>query len=289
MYAKQIIVENNNIYVYGGLTSEYGVSLPSKHFYLWINGTRHILDEYLQDVPNPGPNSDFQISSKMIVQNGDIYFSGSIRDISIPSQTTQTYYYWKNGIKFMISNDQTVTSTGGYQLINNEIYLGIRKNFQYPPLTWETGFYKNNIYFPLTNDSQILDFFTDNTGIYAHSKNLLTGEQTLRNINTNATIPFPLNPPSEILFVVWEGNDKYFVGEKFYYKNNTLVQLNNPAGFNTIRLFKVKNQQIYTLRYNDSQNLDFAKVFINDVEVQSQPITGISNPNVGGLLSIFID
>ena len=132
LYAKQIIVENNNIYVYGGMASESGGGLPSIHLYLWINGTRHILDEYLQDVPNPGPNSEFQISSKMIVQNGNIYFSGSIRENSIPSQLIQTYYYWKNGIKFMISNDQTVGIIAGYQLINNEIYSGVRKKLSIP-------------------------------------------------------------------------------------------------------------------------------------------------------------
>lgn len=290
LYASQIIVENNNVYVYGAMTSEYILNLPSKHLYLWINGTKHNLDEYLEGVPNPSPNNYFQISSRMIVQNGNIYFCGSITDSSIPSQTIHTYYYWKNGLKFMISNDTTVTFPAGYQLINNEIYLGIRKNYQYNPLTWETGFYKNNIYFPLTNDSQIEDFYTDNTGIYAYIKNILTGEKTLTNINTNATIPLPLNPPSEILDIIWIDNDKYYIGDNFYYKNNTLVQLNDPNGYNRIRGFNVKNQQIYTIRYKDGPGIGIlAKVFINDVEVQSQSITAVSDPNVGGLLSIYID
>ncbi|MBW8523950.1 hypothetical protein K0U91_01745 [Chryseobacterium chendengshani] len=290
LYASQIIVENNNVYVYGAMTSEYTLNLSSKHLYLWINGTKNNLDEYLQDVPDPNPSNNFQISSRMIVENGNIYFCGSITNSTIPSQTNQTYYYWKNGIKYQISNDPALTSPGMYQLINNEIYLGIRKNYQYNPLTWETGFYKNNIYSPLTNDSQILDFLTDNTGTYAYVKNILTGEKTLRNINTNAVIAFPSNPPGEILDVTWSNNDKYFIGDNFYYKNNTLVQLNDPNGYNRIRGFKVKDQQIYTIRYKDGSNVGTTvKVFINDVEVQSQPITGVSDPNVGGFLSIFID
>ncbi|WP_261512873.1 hypothetical protein [Chryseobacterium paludis] len=291
LYAMQIIVENNNVYVYGGMTSEFANIPPSKHLYLWKNGTRYNLDEYLQDVPDPDPNNYFDISSRMVVENGNVYFCGSLRNPNpLPNQGPNTFYSWKNGIKTMISDSNEGLISGTYALINNDIYLSIRKNQQYNPITWETGFYKNSTYFPLTNDSHILDFYKDSTGIYAYIRNILTGEKYFKNIQTNAILSLPSNPPGEITLVVWDNNDKYYIGDNFYYKNSTLIQLNDPNGYNKIARFNIKNNQIYTIRYKDGSNPSpFAKVFINDTEVQSQPIMGVSDPNVGGILSIFID
>lgn len=291
LYAQQIIVENNNVYVYGGMTSEYLEDSTSKHLYLWKNGTRYNLDEYLQDVPDPSPNSNFSIFSKMIIENGNIYFCGFIKNLNpLPNQGSVTYYFWKNGIKTMISDSNEITMSGGYSLINDKIYLSVRKNQQYDPITWETGFYKNEIYFPLTNDSHIRNFYKDNTGIYAYIKNILTGEMYFKNVETNTTLQFPSNPPGEIIDIVWDGNDKYYIGENFYYKNNTLVQINDPSGYNLIRQFKIKDQQIYTIRYKEAPTTGYlAKVFINNIEVQSQPITSLSDSNVGGILSLYVD
>lgn len=291
LYAHQIIVENNNIYVFGSMTSEYTSGLPSKHYYLWKNGIRYNLDEYLEDVPNPGPNSNFGINSKMIVENGNIYFSGYITIYNSSSTlSTTSYYFWKNGIKTLISNDNNVTFPTSYDLINNEIYFSVRKNYQYNPLTWETGFFKNNIYLSLENNSDIKSYHVDNTGIYALIKNVFTNQQYLKNIHTNTTLQLPTNPPGEILNIIWEGNDKYYIGSNFYYKNNTLVQINDPNGYNRIGEFLVKDQQIYMIRYKEIINFgELAKVFINNTEVQNQPITSIGDPNVGGLLSISVD
>jgi hypothetical protein len=292
LYATQITVENNDVYVYGAMTSEYTLSLSSKHLYLWKNGVKYNLDEYLQDVPDPSPDNNFGISNKMIVENGNTYFCGYILNSNpLPNQGTYSYYFWKNGIKTLIADNNEIALPGGYNLINNEIYLGIRKNYQYNPITWETGFYKNNTYYPLTTDSRILNFYKDaNNDVYAYYRNLFTNEKYLKNIQTNTFVSFPSNPPGEILDIMFDGSDKYYIGDNFYYKNNILVMLNDPNGFNTIRGFKVKDQQIYTIRYKDGPGVGIlAKVFINNVEVQNQPITSVSDPNVGGLLSIFID
>lgn len=293
LYAHQIIVENNNIYVLGLKTSEYILDLPSKHYYLWKNGTRYNLDEYLEDVPNPGSNSYFGINTKMIVENGDIYFSGYVTIYNSSSTPPITSYYsWKNGIKTLISNDSNVTFHSSYDLINNEIYYSIRKNYQYNPLTWETGFFKNNIYFSLASNSDVKSLHVDNSGTYALIKNVMNGQKYLKNINTNTILQLPSSPPGEILDILWIDNDKYYIGNNFYYKNNTLIQLNDPNGYNVIGSFKVKNQQVYTIRYKDGSNIGgYAKVFINDIEFQNmtQTLTSTADPNVGGLLSIFID
>ena len=291
LYAHQIIAENNNIYVFGSMTSEYTLNLPSKHHYLWKNGIRYNLDEYLEDVPNPGPNSNFGINSKMIVENGNIYFSGYITIYNSSSTlSTTSYYSWKNGIKTLISNDNNITVPTSYDLINNEIYFSIRKNYQYNPLTWETGFFKNNVYLSIDNNSDIKSYHSDNTGIYALIKNVFTNQQYLKNIHTNTILQLPTNPPGEILNVIWEGNDKYYIGTNFYYKNNTLVQINDPNGYNRIGKFHVKNQQIYMIRYKEVINFgDLAKVFINNIEVQNQTTTPISASEVEGLLSIYVD
>ncbi|MFL9833512.1 hypothetical protein [Chryseobacterium terrae] len=291
LYAHQIIAENNNIYVFGSMTSEYTSSLPSKHHYLWKNGIRYNLDEYLEDVPDPGPNSNFGINSKMIVKNGDIYFSGYVTIYNASSTlSTTSYYFWKNGIKTLISNDNNLVFSTSYSLINNEIYFSIRKNYQYNPITWETGFFKSNTYFSIDNDSDIKSYHVDNTGTYVFIKKGFTNQKYLKNIDTNAIMQLPTNPPSEILNIIWEGNDKYYIGSNFYYKNNTLVQLNDPNGYNRIGEFYVKDQQIYTIRYKEILNFgDLAKVFINNTEVQSQIINSVSAPDVNGLLSISVD
>ncbi|MCS3870813.1 hypothetical protein J3D55_003729 [Chryseobacterium ginsenosidimutans] len=292
LYATQIIVQNNNVYVYGAMTSEYNSGLTSKHLYFWKNGVKYNLDEYLQDVPDPSPDNNFGISSKMIVENGNTYFCGYFVNFNpLPNQGIYSYYFWKNGIKTLIAGNNEITFPGSYNLINNEIYLGIRKNYQSNPITWDTGFYKNNTYFPLATDSHILNFYKDaNNDIYAYYRNLFTNQKYLKNIQTNSFVAIPSNPPGEIVDVIFDGNDKYYIGDNFYYKNNVLVMFNDPNGFNRIRGFMVKDNQIYTIRYKDGASIGvLAKVFINNTEVMSQPITMVFDPNVGGLLSIFVD
>lgn len=293
LYAMQIIVENNNVYVYGAMTSEYLSGPTSRHLYLWKNNVRLNLDEYLEDVPDPNPSNNFGISNTMTVQNGDIYFYGYIANSSLPSNNT-TYCYWKNGVKNIITNGSGYNGSN-YNLIDNNIYSSQITNLQPNPTitgayTWEVGVYKNTTYSPIATDSSIRGFYKDSSGIYAYVINQITHETYFKNIETSNLISFPTNAPGEITSVLWDGDDKYYIGDNFYYKNNTLITLNEPNGFNRIRAFNVKDNQIYTIRYTGGPfSGTLAKVFINDTEVMSQPLTSVIDPNVGGLLSIFID
>lgn len=79
----------------------------------------------------------------------------------------------------------------------------------------------------------------------------------------------------------FEGSDKYYIGKKFYYKNSNLVQLNDPAGFNSIGHFEVKDQNIYMTKLNLDQNS--VKFYINDVETLS-----LSDITKGCFNSIFV-
>lgn len=296
LYATQIIAENNNVYVFGSMISEYGSTNTAKHYYLWINNVRYNLDEYLEDVPDPVPGNDFYIYSKMIVKNGNIYFSGSVTLPNIGSTGyTTTMYNWKNGVKNIIMTSNNNITLGSFALFNDVLYAGTQKNTQNTlPVNWERGFLKNNIYSLLPPNNTILDFYQENTEIHALIKNLLTNETNIKNLDTNTISQLPSNAPSDIKQVIIDGNDKYYVGNNFYYKNNNLIYFNDLNGYNTIGLFVVKDQNIYTIRYNENTGTgtsgnDLAKVFINSTEVLSKPITSVFATNLGGLLSLSVE
>lgn len=292
LYALQVIVENNDIYVYGGKITEYSSGLSSEHYYLWKNNVRYNLDEYLQDVPDPGPYTTFNINRKMVVENGNIYFCGMIREIDpATNQAVNTYCFWKNGIKNVMATLNNNSSAGAYNVIDNNVYLGLRINPQYNPTSWETVYYKNNTPYSLAMNSQIYGFFKGpDTGIYAFYRNPLAGEKYIKNIQTGAFIPFPANPPGEITDFAFDGNDRYFIGNDFYYKNSDLMMINDPDGYNLISGFKVKNQQVYTIRYKENAGPGaLAKVYMNNTAVMSQPLKDVLDPDAGGFFSLLID
>ncbi|MFP3592808.1 hypothetical protein [Chryseobacterium sp. SIMBA_038] len=294
LYVQQIIAQNNNIYALGGKISEFDNYDFSRHLYLWINGIRHNLDEYLEDVPDPSINSiNYSITMKMLVENGDIYFTGSIEN---PNPTSNLDKYlicsWKNGSKTLIETSERAGFMD-LKMINNDLYISAPiKNLHINPATgtytWENGFYKNSSYSAFTNDITFHGFYNDNTGIYALISDKF-GKKDFKNLQTGAILQMP-NITQQIFNYVWDGNDKYYVGRDFYYKNNILIQMNDPNSYNQIGLFMIKDQNIYTIRYQNNASLPgLVKVFINNVEVLSTANTSIFGSDVGGILSVYVD
>lgn len=269
----KIIVDHNDIYLFGTNIDKLD---PVPAWYFWKNGIKHNVAEYL----NAGSDDHFAIYSDMIVHNGDIYFLGAASNpSSTSSQDKFQYCYWKNGVKTVLETygpGGPVRPGGGIEVINNTIYAAIRKNFDlstYPTPTWDLGYYNNNTYHTLFNTDKILPYKFINDPSNPSQTYLITKTDeyplkisSIKNITSGNDIQIPANNISQVYF---EGSDKYYIGKDFYYKNNALVPINNPNGFNDIGQFAVKDQNIYTTRYNSS--LASVKFYINDVEIQSLP------------------
>ncbi|WP_223605906.1 hypothetical protein [Chryseobacterium sp. OSA05B] len=294
LYVHQIIVDNNNVYAMGGKTTEYLSSGP-KHNYLWKNGIKYDLEQYLEGItPNAGSNFNNYINQSMVIENGNIYFTGNtINPASTSSQDRYIFCIWKNNVKTVVQTSDSPTHFGAFSIFNNTTYLpSSRRNVTLDPVTntftWEVGYYKNLQYSSLANDSGVYGFYSDNTGVYAHIKNVFTNLSYFKNLQNNTILSVPSNiDQSQISNFVWDGNDKYYIGTDFYYKNNVLVPVTEPNGYNKIGSFIIKDQNIYTTRYKEGGNL--VKVFINNTEVQSIDIPPLLDPNVGGILSIYAD
>lgn len=294
LYVRQIISENNQVYVLGGAISEYIDNFPT-HLYFWKNGTKYNLDQYLQDVVTPNPNNqNFTPGLKMVVDNGNIYFIGYIKNPnSTSSQDQYSLCSWKNGIRTVIDNFPVMSVLRDYTVANNDVYVSApQKNFTYDPSTnistWQMGYYKNGIYNSLPNATIIRSIYSDNNGVSTLYKNYQTNEMFVKNLTTNITTLVPTNIfQNQIYSSTSSGNDAYYIGEDFYYKNNTLIQINDPNGYNKLHKFIVKDQNIYTTRSKDI--LSPLKVFVNDIEVQSIPQTSVNAPNVSGFTSLYVD
>lgn len=284
----QIIVDHNDVYLFG--TNIKNI-IPGFEWYFWKNGVKHNIAQYL----NIASDSHFSILGEMVVNNGDIYFAGTMTNPTPTSeQDKYQYCYWKNGVKTVLESYGTATpimSGGGMKIFNNDIYVAARKNFNYSPTpTWDLGYYKNGTYHTMINTDQFVahSFINDpsNTSqsylLIKHVNNQSNAVSFGKSITSGNDLQVPANIiQSEISQMHFEGSDRYYVGKDFYYKNNTLIPVNTANGFNNIGRFEVKDQNIYTTRYNPSQ--ESVKFYINDVETLSLP-----NITKGCFNSIFV-
>lgn len=289
----QIIVDHNDVYLFGTNIEKID---PTPAWYFWKNGVKHNIAQYL----NSTNDSHFSILGKMEVHNGDIYFLGTATNPSpASSQDLYQYCYWKNGVKTVLETygqGNSIMPGGGIKVYNNDIYVAVRKNFSYFPVpSWDLGYYKNGNYHLLASTGTIVPHSFINDPSNPSQFYMLTGNadtptnpsnpndiSSVKNITSGSDIQVPANIlQSNITDMRFEGSDKYYIGKKFYYKNSNLVQLNDPAGFNSIGHFEVKDQNIYMTRLNLDQNS--VKFYINDVETLS-----LSDITKGCFNSIFV-
>lgn len=276
----QVVVDNNDIYL---LATTIQPMNQIKEWYFWKNGVKHNVAEYLNVEPNTATDNDkLFLASQIKVNNGDVYFSGVIRHYN-PStgQNTYQHCYWKNGVKTILDSHANSIFSGGLEVFNNDVYVASRKNFQYnnPAMpSWDLGYYKNNTFHVVSNSLIFHDFIKNSSNsaqFYLSTRNpnpsyISQYIYTVKDIISGNDIQIPANIiQSGIIDMYAEGTDKYYIGKDFYYKNNTLVQMNNSNGFNTISHFAAKDQNIYTTRLHPT--MSSVKFYINDVEAQSLP------------------
>ncbi|MCD1118332.1 hypothetical protein [Chryseobacterium turcicum] len=267
----QINVDNNNVYVLA-VNIDSISNIPA--WYFWKNGVKYDVAQYLNTLPNTSTNFDnIRLLSKMIVNNGDIYFAGLVKIIN-PTSGVNTYQlcYWKNGVKTIITNDPD-EMMGDFEIFNNDIYISTRKNFNLSTLTWDLVHYKNGVQLTSTNTSHQIPkgYYKTSSGIFLLEKNTQNNIQSYKNVHTNTVTNLPTNiTQGPINSIYWNENEHFYIGSDFYYKNNTLVQINDPNGFNRIGHLLTKDQNIYMTRIKDSA----VKFYINNVETMM--ITDIS-------------
>ncbi|MGO4708654.1 hypothetical protein AB4Y90_05950 [Chryseobacterium sp. 2TAF14] len=276
----QIKVENNgDVYMLANNISVLGGNHAIPAWYFWKNGVKHNVAEYLNVAPNTlnFPNN-LEIWNSLTIHNGDIYFSGIIRNPNpISSADLFQFCYWKNGVKTVLESFSSANPVmfGCIGFFNNDMYITTRRNFNYNSgsSTWDLGYYKNNIYHYLQSNQKSKYFLSDNSGIYLISEDQsLVNNIFVKNLITGNNLVFPSNlPQSNITDMAWEDSDKYYIGNNFYFKNNNLVQISDPNNFNKIGLFLAKDQNIYMTRYNTDIGGKSVKFYINNVEALTLP------------------
>lgn len=285
--ASQLVVDHNDIYIMANNVP--GTNTPPT-WYFWKNGIKYNVADYINEAPNT--NSDkykLQIWNRLTIYNGDIYFTGIVKNPNpTSSQDLYQHCYWKNGIKTVLEtfgqNNQFAFGCLGVD--NNNVYVALRKNFTNNAAgmtNWDLGYYKNNTYNAMNGNLFPRRFITDQTGLHMLLRDT-NNTFHFKNMNGGNDIQIPATiAQSGIEEFYFENSDIYYIGKKFYYKNNTLVQINDPAGYNTIGHFVAKDQNIYMTRYNTDTNGTGVKFYINNVEAGS-----IADISRGCFNSIFV-
>ncbi|GAA4158394.1 hypothetical protein GCM10022217_19550 [Chryseobacterium ginsenosidimutans] len=286
-----LTVDNGDVYMIANNIESLGGNNIIPAWYFWKNGVKYNVAQYLNVAPNTQNEPDnLQIWNNLTVHNGNIYFSGIIKN---PAPTSSMDLYqlcsWKNGVKtvlesFGLNNGQS--SIGCIGFYNNDTYITTRKNDTYTSGTfnWDIGYYKNNTYSFLTTNVLPKRFISDNSGIYLLSRDL-NNKIYIKNVLTGNDLPIPTNiAQTGITEISWDNSDKYYIGNTFYFKNNNQVSISDPNNFNTIGHFTAKDQNIYMTRYNSNVGGTAVKFYINDIEIMS-----LSNTSRGCFNSIFVD
>lgn len=269
----QIKVENNNVYVTGSTmanTAFNGID------YFWKNNVRTDVKQYL-NIPN---NIQSYITA-FTVNNGDIYFAGSVENpVATSALDKFELCFWKNGVKTILFKSQYFSTAESIFINDADVYVSTQRidnNFNV-----NMGYYKNTI-FNSVPSVRVYNFAKSNNSVHLLiQKNSKYYSRNL-NSNTETVIGDYVLPISGGKMVSdLSTNDLYaiYYGDGIYYKNTTLVTPSFFQSFAIQDLFVLDNN-IYMIKYG-ADNTYTAKVFINGVETQN--INGLQN---GRFTSIF--
>nr|WP_314497408.1 hypothetical protein [uncultured Chryseobacterium sp.] len=258
--AKKVTVDNNNVYVEG-----YKQDLTK--YYYWKNNVKYDIEQQL----NLQSTDNFKLSD-IEFKNGDVHIVGSIKNL-LPTSNNDTYQlcYWKNSSKTVL-NSRSIAEHNSFEsdleIINNDIYIKVARN--YNAGNYDEGYYKNGVYYFLSNTKNYFKFLHDNSGVYLIAKNRQNNNLEQYNLTTNTYTPFPSNINSNTFRTAeWDNNNKYYIQQQDYYKNTVQYNL-YPIGsdFRFLDDFKVLDDKIYKILHKDHLGVDY-KVYVNDVEVQT--------------------
>lgn len=277
IYPEKIIVENNNVYVYGSSLSVLA------NFTFWKNNIKYDVLQYL-NIPS---NLYFRVSD-FYVNNGDIYILGILENPT-PTNPNEKYQfcYWKNGIKTILeTNENDIYASGWQEMVafQNDIYILKKSNYQS-----ELGYYKNDQYFLISQKGFSSGITSNSNGVFMIVKDPsnFNDPAYIKNIITNQKYSYKTD-----FKLIMDGNDFYSLsGYNQYIKNDNVLPINDTDDYNNPWDLKVINQNKFMIRMKISQGTVFGieyKVFVNNVEIQHivQEMNGIQyNSNFN---SIFV-
>lgn len=280
--------DNQNVYVQGMDKSN------GYNYFFWKNGIKITLSQYLNIAPNvPDNNSYFQLTN-FFFKDGNLYIAGLVKNPSPTSNQDQyQYYYWINGVPTLVFQQESYSATAKIYPYGNDMYVSLTHNLNYNsnPATWDLGYYKNGVYHFVTTNSNCIGFDEEGGSLKMVIGSGSSGTKYYKDLSTGTITPVPAAVDQLGNYrMVRDGNDRYFIGFKSYYKNNTLVTMNHPDGFNQINELVAKNQNIYMIRSIDGPNPEHGyKLYVNDVLVQSiiTDSGGIPQQN-GTFMAIYV-
>ncbi|UFH31757.1 hypothetical protein LNP04_17605 [Chryseobacterium sp. C-71] len=278
---RQIIVENNNIYITGALSNN---TVNNGIQYFWKNNMRTEVKQYL-NIPN---NAQYNIE-RFTVSNEDIYFAGYVENPTTTSTLDKfELCFWENGVKTVLYKSQYVPTARSIFVDGSDVYVSAHK-------VDGIGYFKNTT-FSLVTAYYMHNFAKNSNGIYLlfHKDN----KYYSKNLNTNAEtlIGDYIHP-----IAIWgkiishnANNDLYTIESSYgdsYFKNNSQISPTfSPLPY--IQDMFILDNNVYMIKYNpnlypnpSNPNSTYnGKVFINGVE--SQNIMSINDQ--GSFNSIFV-
>ncbi|WP_144283918.1 hypothetical protein [Chryseobacterium echinoideorum] len=283
--AVKILVENNDIYVFA--ISNSGPS----NYYFWKNNVKVDIHQYIGLNINTTNQSDyFHNINDFLVDQGNVYFFGSIKSPTVQIPSTWTYTkelcYWKNGVKTVLFTEnppftQQYVTTRNFTIYNGDVYIPVNKmlnNFIDAPV--EVGYFKNNIYTvisPFNGQKNFMHISSNSSGVYLSINDKLLNNTFYKNISSNNDLYISQSVKGRFKI---DGNDIYdFSNGQNYLKNDILTVSNYASGFNNIEDLYALDQNVYQIRSNYINDKKEAyKAYINNTEIQHIDISdGIFN------------
>jgi hypothetical protein len=278
----KLFVDNNNIYVMGSYQNPVTYEV---NYYYWKNNTKYDIAQSLGIVANTSVNNNFKISD-FLVKDGNLYIAGLIKNPSPTSnQDMYQYCYWKNGLKTVVFEQYEYQTSASLYVLGNDVYVPLEKNItSAPSINWDLGYYKNGTYHFVNTLSNCLRIFNNNGNVLMHIKDQSNNTSYFKNLSTGTITSLPSFMSQDVIKkIIRDGNDQYYVGNQFYYKNGVSYPLFTPGSeFKILDDFDVLDSNVYKIIHKDHLGIDY-KVYINDVEVQStaNTINGIEKSFTG--------
>ncbi|KMQ69525.1 hypothetical protein ACM39_00195 [Chryseobacterium sp. FH2] len=269
----QISVNNNDIYV---LASYQNPSTYEVNYYYWKNNVKYDIAQSF-GIPNNTPDNENFSMSNFFIKDGNIYIAGLIKNPAPTStQDLYQYCYWINGVKTVVFSQQEYQTSASIYIIGNDVYVPLQKNIVNIPATnWDLGYYKNGVYHFVNNLSNCVRIIEENGNVLMQIDDYFNNTKYYKNLDTGVITPLPIIiAQNDIKWIINDGNNKYYVGTPYYFKNN--VQYNSyipGSDFKYLDDFKVLNNNIYKIIHKDNAGVDY-KVFVNDVVVQATANSG---------------
>ncbi|BEV06443.1 hypothetical protein [Chryseobacterium gambrini] len=277
--ATKIIVENNDVYV-------LGISdVTPFNFYLWKNNVKTNINQYIgMNLNNSNPAEYSHIINDFLIDQGNIYLLGSVRNPIISGTYNNDLCYWKNGVKTILFTENSSLSspyviTRNFTIHNGDVYVPVNKkpdHFVGSPN--EVGYFKNSTYYTLSpySDQKSFRYISKGSnGVYLSMYDSTTNNTYYKNLTTN-TDSYISQTVKNMFFL--DGNDIYdFSNGQNYFKNDINTPSLYAPGFNSIEDLSALNQNVYQIRSKSvSDNKDSYKVYINNTEVlQISAVNGI--------------